>query len=74
MDLEAKTKSVPGVFIYNWQVTPASAAEEVLQTKQSTGARISFSDLTPGQICSVKVFAVGAAEPMGIERDRRRRR
>src|ERR1700731_2690846 len=60
-DLEAKTKSVPGVFIYNWQLTPASAPQQTLPTKQSTGARISFSGLTPGQIYSVKVNAVGAA-------------
>jgi hypothetical protein len=62
-DLHAKTKSVPGVFIYNWQLTPASAPEQTLPTKQSTGARITFSSLTPGQIYSLKVNAVGAAGP-----------
>ena len=62
-DLEAKTKSVPGVFIYNWQLTLASVPEKTLRTMQTTGARITFSGLTPGQIYSVKVNAVGAAGP-----------
>jgi hypothetical protein len=60
-DLSAKSKSVPGVFIYTWQLTLASAPEQMLQTTQRTGARITFTGLTPGQIYSVKVNAVGAA-------------
>lgn len=60
-DLEATTKSIRGVFIYNWQVTPASMPGQVIQTAQTTGAKVIFSGLTPGQIYSVQVNAVNAA-------------
>ncbi|MBV9009058.1 MAG: hypothetical protein JO354_07825 [Verrucomicrobia bacterium] len=59
--IKASTKPVRGVFIYNWTVGLASDLGTITQQAQSTGAKISFNGLTPGQIYLVAVNAVGAA-------------
>ncbi|MGI8438117.1 MAG: hypothetical protein ACR2NX_14670 [Chthoniobacterales bacterium] len=61
--LEARTRSVRGAFIYNWEIALASAPEEILRTPQSTGTKISIPKLISGQIYRVRVNAVGAAGP-----------
>ena len=62
-EIKAATKSVRGVFIYNWRVALASDPGTIVQTAQSTGTKTSFSGLTPGQIYLVAVNVVGAAGP-----------
>lgn len=60
-EIKAKTRSIRGVFIYNWQITQAGAPEQVLQTLQTTGATATFTKLTPGQVYHIRGNAVGAA-------------
>jgi hypothetical protein len=62
-EINARTKPVRGVFIYNWKLTLASDPATILQTTQTTGASGSFSGLTPGERYCVCVNAVGAAGP-----------
>lgn len=62
-DMKARTKSIRGVFIYNWQLTQAGVPEQILQTLQTTGATAAFANLTPGQVYQIRVNAVGAAGP-----------
>jgi hypothetical protein len=60
-EMFAKTKSVRGVFIYNWQLALLADPTIVVMTAQSTGATNLFSGLIPGQVYIVQVNAVGAA-------------
>lgn len=60
--LISKADPVPGASIYNWRVTNAAQTNPTF-TAQTTGARHTFSGLTPGVIYSVVVNAVGAAGP-----------
>jgi hypothetical protein len=59
--LTAVTAPVFGASVYNWRLALASAPTAFLQTKQSTGARFTFEGLTPGQVYSVELNAVGSA-------------
>ncbi len=52
---------VYGAFSYNWRLALASAPNVYVQTAQTTGGRITFSSLTPGQVYNVDVNAVGSA-------------
>jgi len=54
---------VQGASIYNWRVTASSSPDNPVQTRQTTGARHTFSGLTPGIVYNVEVNAVGAAGP-----------
>ena len=59
--LIAVSPPVYGASAYNWRIALASAPTVYVQTKQSTGARMTFEGLTPGQIYNVELNAVGAA-------------
>ena len=52
---------VYGASSYNWSVALDSAPEVDVQTAQTTGARATFSGLTPGKVYLVSLNAVGAA-------------
>ncbi len=62
-ELDAATSPVNGASTYNWRVALASAPDVYVQTAQTTGGRMVFEALTPGQVYSVQVCAVGAAGP-----------
>lgn len=59
--LDASISPVYGAASYNWRVALASAPGTFLQTAQTTAARHTFKDLTPGQVHSVQVNAVGSS-------------
>ena len=61
--LTTKVEPVQGASIYNWRVTASSSPDNPVQTRQTTGARHTFSGLTPGTVYNVEVNAVGAAGP-----------
>lgn len=52
---------VRGASSYNWSLALQSAPDTDVQTAQTTGARVSFTGLTPGQVYVVCLNAVGAA-------------
>lgn len=58
--LTARTGKVDGAYAYNWRVALASAPTVVLQTEQTTATRNTFEALTPGEVYSVQVNALGA--------------
>ena len=59
--LKATAAPVRGAYAYNWSVALESAPDKDVQSAQTTGARASFSGLTPGQVYVVSLNAVGAA-------------
>lgn len=59
--LSAVVPPVYGGFTYNWRLALASAPTVYVQTAQTTAARTTFGDLTPGQLYNMEVNAVGAA-------------
>ena len=59
--LTAASPPVYGASAYNWRIALASAPTVYVQTKQSTGARVTFEGLTPGQVYNIELNAVGAA-------------
>jgi len=59
--LNAAASPVYGASAYNWSVALESAPDKDVQSAQTTGARASFSGLTPGQVYVVSLNAVGAA-------------
>ena len=61
--LTTKVEPVQGASIYNWRVTASSSPDNPVQTRQTTGARHTFSGLTPGIVYNVEVNALGAAGP-----------
>ena len=60
-DLNAAVEPVYGAVTYNWRLALASAPTVTLQTDETTAAKTSFSDLTPGQTYVVTANAVGSA-------------
>jgi hypothetical protein len=65
-EMAARTRTVRGVFVYNWQVALASAPDEIVRTQQSTGTSTVLVGLIPGELYLVRVNAVGAAGPSGF--------
>lgn len=61
--LIAATVPIYGAASYNWRLALASAPNVFVQEVQTTGARVTFTGLTPGQTYNVAVNAVGAAGP-----------
>ena len=59
--MKAVTSPVYGGSTYNWRVALTSAPIVYLQTPQTTGARVTFFDLTAGQTYNVEANVVGAA-------------
>ena len=59
--MRAVIRPVYGAFTYNWRVALASAPTVYVKTVQTTGGRMLFQGLTPGQLYLVQVNAVGAA-------------
>ena len=59
--LDAITSPVFGAYTYNWRLALASAPNVFVQQMQTTAARNTFSNLTPGQTYRVQVNAVGSA-------------
>ena len=60
-ELYASSSPLNGAYTYNWRAALASAPTVHVQTAQTTGARHTFSGLTPGQLYIVDVNAVGSA-------------
>jgi hypothetical protein len=61
--MEAVSAPVFGAYTYNWRVALASAPTVFVQEVQTTASRNIFSGLTPGQIYTVQLNAVGSAGP-----------
>ncbi len=59
----ASIAPIYGVYVYNWRIALKSAPTVYVQMAQTTGGRIIFEDLTPGQVYLVQVNAVGSAGP-----------
>lgn len=59
--LYASAPPVRGASSYNWSVALQSAPDTDVRTAQTTGARTTFTGLTPGQIYLVSLNAVGSA-------------
>jgi hypothetical protein len=59
--LAAKSSPVEGASVYNWRIALASAPTQFVQTAQTTAARTTFAELTPGQVYNVQLNAVGAS-------------
>ena len=59
----ASASPLHGAYTYNWRLALASAPTVYVQTAQTTGARNTFSGLTPGQVYTVQLSAVGSAGP-----------
>jgi hypothetical protein len=59
--LPAAITRLNGGYVYNWRIALASAPTVYVQTAQTTGARVMFEDLTPGQVYNVSANGVGAA-------------
>jgi hypothetical protein len=57
------TLPVASGYTYNWRVALASASTVAVQQGQTTAARNTFANLTPGQIYLVDVNVVGSAGP-----------
>ncbi len=55
--------AVYGASSYNWRLASAKNATTYLQQVQTTGGRVSFEGLTPGEVYLVDANAVGAAGP-----------
>ena len=55
------TGPVTGAVIYTWQLSKAATPSVWEDAGQTTGARNSFDDLTPGVVYSVRINAVGTA-------------
>ena len=62
-ELFAIAAPVNGAAIYNWRVTTADAPNTVVQTDQTTAARTTFDNLTPGVVYNVECNVVGSAGP-----------
>ncbi len=62
-ELYAIAAPVNGAAIYNWRVTAADAPNTVVQTDQTTAARTTFDNLTPGVLYNVECNVVGSAGP-----------
>jgi hypothetical protein len=62
-ELVAAAAPVNGAAIYNWRVTTAAAPNAVVQTDQTTAARTTFDNLTPGVVYNVQANVVGSAGP-----------
>jgi hypothetical protein len=59
----ASAPPVYGAALYTARLALASAPTTYLKTQQSTGARFRFENLTPGEVYSVDINAIGAAGP-----------
>ena len=59
--LGASASPMYGASSYNWSLALASAPNTDVQTAQTTGARVSFTGLIPGQIYVVCLNVVGTA-------------
>ncbi len=59
--LTARTTKVDGVYTYNWRLALASDPTVIVQTAQTTAARVTFENLIPGQTYVVRVNRVGTA-------------
>jgi hypothetical protein len=62
-ELLAATPPIANGYTYNWRVALASTPTVYLQQTQTTAARDTFADLTPGQIYVVDVNVIGSAGP-----------
>jgi len=60
--LVATANPVFGAATYNWTLTPATPGAAA-QTQQTTAARCSFENLTPGVSYAIAINAVGTAGP-----------
>ena len=59
--LRAVLSPVYGAFTYNWRLALASAPNVYVKTAQTTGGRVMFEGLTPGQTYFLQANALGAA-------------
>ena len=59
--LRAVISPLNGAYAYNWRLALASAPNVYVQNAQTTGGRVTFQNLTPGQVYNVAANAVGAA-------------
>ena len=57
-----RVNPVFGASLYTWQLTPSTPGGAVV-TVQTTAARNTFTELTPGVTCSATVNAIGTAGP-----------
>ncbi len=62
-EIDASVPPVYGAYVYNWRVALSSSPNTFVQTVQTTGGRVTFEGLTPGQSYIVEANAVGAAGP-----------
>lgn len=62
-ELEALSEPVFGAYTYNWRIALSSAPNVFVQQVQTTASRHTFGGLTPGQVYSVQLNAVGSAGP-----------
>jgi hypothetical protein len=62
-ELRAAATPVPGAAVYNWQISTLAQPSVVLQSAQTTAARNTFANLTPGTVYQVTVNVVGSAGP-----------
>lgn len=62
-ELRAVAAPVAGAAVYNWQISTEATPNVVLQSVQTTAARNTFANLTPGVVYRVVVNAVGSAGP-----------
>ena len=62
-ELAAKTAPVPNGYTYNWRISLVSSPTHFIRTIQTTGARVVFTGLTPGQTYVVSVNVVGSKGP-----------
>jgi hypothetical protein len=60
-EIAGRVKRVNGAYTYNWQLALASAPNVVVQTTQTTTARVTFAELILGEVYNIQVQAVGAA-------------
>ena len=61
--LDASVPPIYGASTYNWRLALASAPNTYVQTAETTGGRVTFEGLTPGEAYLVTVNAVGTAGP-----------
>lgn len=61
--VNVSVKAVYGASSYNWRLSSAKSPGTYLQQVQTTGSRVSFDGLTPGEVYLVEANAVGASGP-----------
>ena len=62
-ELDASVSPIYGAYTYNWRVALSSSPTTYVRAVQTTGGRILFDGLTPGQVYNVEANAVGSSGP-----------